>query len=403
MSGVASADCRTGIPAAELEGRRERVLEHVRREGLTGYVLFDQDYIQYLTGFWFLSTERPVVFAQSAGGEIVAFVPEFEVERVRAETAFERVESYPEYPGIEHPMTVLAGVLADLGMTGSMGGDQDGYPGILGYRGPTLSGATGSTVAPLADLLESLMARKSEAEIELIRQSARWCEHAHRLLQEHTRAGVTEAEASLRAGHEATLAMLEALGDSFGGQLSSSDGVQAGYRGQIGRRSSWAHAIAHNIEFRPGDVLVTETSAPIWGYNAELERAMVIGPPTDEMRRLFDHAVAAQEVAFDALRPGVTCADVDSAVMRYLEGNDLLRNWRQHTGHAIGLRNHEAPFLDLGDTTPIDPGMVFTIEPGVYDGNVGGFRHSDTVVVRPDGIEVLTDYPRDLESLTLPV
>jgi Xaa-Pro aminopeptidase len=394
---------RTGIPAAELEGRRERVLERVRSEGWSGYVVFDQHYIQYLTGFWFLATERPVVFAQSARGDMLAFVPEFEVERVLAETAFEQVESYPEYPGIEHPMTILAGVLADLGVTGSMGADQDGYPGILGYRGPTLSGATGGTVAPLADLLESMMARKSEAEIELIRQSARWCEHAHRLLQEYTRPGVTEAEASLRAGHEATLALLDALGDSFGGQLASSDGVQAGYRGQIGLRSSWAHAVAHNIEFQPGDALVTETSAPIWGYNAELERAMVVGPPTDEMRRLFDHAVAAQQVAFDALRPGVTCADVDGAVMRYFEDNALEPYWRQHTGHAIGLRDHEAPFLDLGDTTPIEPGMVFTIEPGLYDGNVGGFRHSDTVVVRPDGIEVLTDYPRDLDSLTLPV
>jgi Xaa-Pro dipeptidase len=394
---------RTGIPVAELEGRRERVLERVRSEGWSGYVVFDQHYIQYLTGFWFLSTERPVVFAQSARGDMLAFVPEFEVERVLAETAFEQVESYPEYPGIEHPMTILAGVLADLGVTGSMGADQDGYPGILGYRGPTLSGATGGTVAPLADLLESMMARKSEAEIELIRQSARWCEHAHRLLQEYTRPGVTEAEASLRAGHEATLALLDTLGDSFGGQLASSDGVQAGYRGQIGLRSSWAHAVAHNIEFQPGDALVTETSAPIWGYNAELERAMVVGPPTDEMRRLFDHAVAAQQVAFDALRPGVTCADVDGAVMRYFEDNALEPYWRQHTGHAIGLRNHEAPFLDLGDTTPIEPGMVFTIEPGLYDGNVGGFRHSDTVVVRPDGIEVLTDYPRDLDSLTLPV
>ena len=179
--------------------------------------------------------------------------------------------------------------------------------------------------------------------------------------------------------------MLEALGE-VGGQASS-DGVSAGYRGQIGLRSSWAHAVAHNIEFRAGDVLVTETSAPIWGYNAELERAMIIGPPTDEMRRLFDHTVAAQQVAFDALRPGVTCADVDGAVMRYFEENDLLRYWRQHTGHAIGLRNHEAPFLDLGDHTPIEPGMVFTIEPGLYDAAIGGFRHSDTVAVTPDGID----------------
>jgi len=98
----------------------------------------------------------------------------------------------------------------------------------------------------------------------------------------------------------------------------------------------------------------------------------------------------------------VTCGDVDRAVLSYFEANELLPYWRQHTGHAIGLRNHEAPFLDVGDETQIEAGMVFTIEPGLYDEEIGGFRHSDTVLVTPDGIDVLTDYPSDLESLTLP-
>ena len=393
----------TGIPAAELAARRERLLEHLRSNDLTGYVLFGEDYIQYFTSFGFLATERPVAFASNAEGAMAVFVPEFEVERVRAETDFDRVESYPEYPGIEHPMRILARVLLDLGIAGPVGADQDGYPGILGYAGPSLSEVTEKPVAPLAPFIESMMVRKSEAEVALIRESARWCEAAHRLLQEYSRPGATEAEASLRAGHEATLAMLAELGPRFGGQQASSDGVSAGYRGQIGLRSSWAHAVAHNIEFQEGDVLVTETSAPIWGYNAELERAMIIGPPTDEMRRLFDHTVAAQQVAFDALRPGVTCSDVDNAVLAYFEANDLLPNWRQHVGHAIGLRNHEAPFLDAGDHTVVEPGMVFTIEPGVYSSEVGGFRHSDTVVVTPDGIDILTSYPTDIESLTITV
>jgi Xaa-Pro aminopeptidase len=186
------------------------------------------------------------------------------------------------------------------------------------------------------------------------------------------------------------------------GLLGSGDGVKAGYRGQIGRRSSWAHAVAHDIEFSAGDVLVSETGAPVWGYQAELERAMVIGPPTDRMRLLFDHMLEARRVAFDAIRPGATCADVDGAVLGYFEQNDLLPYWRQHTGHGTGLRNHEAPFLDVGDPTPLEPGMVFTIEPGLYDPEVGGFRHSDTVVVTDDGYECLTEYPDDLESLTLP-
>jgi Xaa-Pro dipeptidase len=393
----------TGIPAAELQARRETLLQHIRSHQLTGFVLFDEDYIQYFTSFGFLATERPVAFVANVSGDIAVFVPEFEVERVRAETDFERVESYPEYPGVEHPLPILARVLVEMGITGPAGADQDGYPGILGYQGPALSEVTGQPVLPLAPFIESMMVRKSEAEVALIRESARWCEHAHRLLQQYTRPGATEAEVSWQAGHETTLAMLETLGSSYGGQQASSDGVSAGYRGQIGQRSAWAHAVAHNIEFQAGDVLVTETSAPVWGYNAELERAMIIGTPTDEMRRLFDHMVAAQQVAFDSVRPGATCADVDKAVLGYFEANDLLPYWKQHVGHAIGLRDHEAPFLDVGDHTPIEPGMVFTIEPGVYSSEVGGFRHSDTVLVTPDGIDVLTSYPKDIESLTIPV
>ena len=391
----------TGIPTSELEARRARLLEYFAANGLTGGVLFDDRYVLYFTSFNFLATERPVGVAIDAGGSLAVFVPEFEVERVRAETTFERVESYPEYPGLEHPMRLLAPVLADMGITGGIGADVDGYPGILGYQGPALSEVTGQPVTALGPFAESLMVRKSEAEVELIRESARWCEHAHRLLQEYSRPGVTEAEASLRAGYEATLAMLEALGPGYAGQQSSQDGATAGYRGQIGPESAWAHAVAHNHVFEPGDMLVSETAAPVWGYNAELERGLVVGEPTDELRRLFDHTVAAQQVAFDALRPGVTCADVDGAVLRYFEDNDLLPYWRQHVGHGIGLRNHEAPFLDIGDHTVVEPGMVFTIEPGVYKPDVGGFRHSDTVVVTADGIDVLTDYPKDIESLTI--
>jgi len=95
-----------------------------------------------------------------------------------------------------------------------------------------------------------MMVRKSDNEIALIRESARWCEHAHRLLQEYSVPGATEAEAALRARHEATLALLQELGDV--GMQGSDDGVTAGYRGQIGQRSSWAHAVGHNIEFQAG-------------------------------------------------------------------------------------------------------------------------------------------------------
>ena len=388
------------IAPAEFAERRGRLLDHVRDLGASGYALFGPSYVHYFTGFWFLSNERPIVYVQATDGEDAIFVPEFEVERTKAEASFERIESYPEYPGLEHPMRIFARMVRDLGIAGRIAADADGYPGILGYRGPSLSEVTGAEVVSVEETIEAMLARKSTAEIELIRESGRWCAYAHARLQEHTRVGVTEAEASLRAQQETTLAMLEAHGSR--GLLGSGDGAKAGYRGQIGRRSAWAHAVAHNIRFEPGDVLVTETGAPVWGYQAELERALVVGPPTDRMRFLFDHMLASQQAAFDVIRPGATCAEVDAAVTAYFEKHELQRYWRQHTGHGTGLRNHEAPFLDVGDPTPLEPGMVFTIEPGLYDDEVGGFRHSDTVVVTDAGYELLTDYPRDLESLTIP-
>ena len=128
---------------------------------------------------------------------------------------------------------------------------------------------------------------------------------------------------------------------------------------------------------------------------------MIIGPVSDDQRRLFDHMVALQDTALAAIKPGIPCAEVDRAVRAYYDAHDLMPYWKHHTGHAIGLRYHEAPFLDLYDQTELRPGMVFTVEPGLYDKDLGGFRHSDTVVVTEDGIEWLTYYPRDLESLTI--
>src|SRR5207248_649294 len=172
----------TGITPAEFETRRERLLEQVRTKGMSGYVLFGPAYIQYFTGFWFLSNERPIVYAQSVAGDDAIFVPEFEVERTRAETAFARIESYPEYPGHEHPMRILARVVAELGLARSIAVDEDGYPGILCYHGPSLSEVSGADVTSVSSAIERMIARKSDAEIGLIKESGRWCAHAHRLL-----------------------------------------------------------------------------------------------------------------------------------------------------------------------------------------------------------------------------
>jgi Xaa-Pro dipeptidase len=395
-------DTSIAITAEEHSARCDALLERLRGEGLSGVVLFDPYYILYYAGFAFAPTERPIALVLSVEGERALVVPRLELEHAQARSTIGRVEHYAEYPGEPRAEGALGAALDALGLKGRIGADQDGYPWILGYRGPTLTEISGASIVRVVEAIEEQMAIKSKAEIALIRESVRWGNLAHRLLQRYTRVGVTETEVSQRASDEATFAMLDAIGEIYRAQSFYSSGAHAGYRGQIGRNSAMPHALAGNIVFEAGDVLVTGASAPVWGYLSELERTMFLGEPAAEQRRMFEHMKALQEVAFEAIRPGARCSDVDTAVRTYFEEHDLMPYWRHHTGHAIGLRYHEGPFLDTGDHTEIRPSMVFTVEPGLYAPELGGFRHSDTVLVTGDGIEILTYYPRDLESLVIP-
>jgi Xaa-Pro dipeptidase len=391
------------ISPVEFQSRADKLLEQLKAGKLSGVVLFDSHYVLYYSGFAFIPTERPIAWVMNAQGDKALFVPRLEVEHARAHALIDRVDHYLEYPYDPHPMEVLKKTLADMGMRGTFGVDADGYPWMLGYRGPSLSELTGNRPKRLSAWIEDQMMLKSPAELALIRESVKWGHLAHTLLQRYTRVGLNETQVSARASMEATLTMLDAIGPIYRAQSPFSQGASAGYRGQIGRNAAIPHAMAGNITFQAGDVLVTGAGAPVWGYHSELERTMIIGPASDEQKRMFDHMVELQDTALAAITPGARCADVDRAVRAYYEKHELMPYWKHHVGHAIGLRYHEAPFLDLGDQTELKPGMVLTVEPGLYVPGLGGFRHSDTVVVTEGGVEVLTYYPRDLESLTLPV
>jgi Xaa-Pro dipeptidase len=390
------------IEQSEYESRTATLAAHVQVAGLSGVVLFDPTYVLYYVGFAFVPTERPMAFVLSAGGEGGMLVPRLEREHAQANALVDHVADYPEYPGEQHPMEALRGLLEQMGIRERIGADQDGYPWILGYRGPSLSELTGVTPVKVSAFVEDQLAVKSDAELALIRESCKWANLAHTLLQRYTRPGLTEVEVSQRATSEATLAMLDAIGPIYRAQNPFFEGASAGYRGQIGRNAAIPHALTANLTFQAGDVLVTGASAPVWGYLSELERTMIIGEPSARQRELFEHMVALQDTAFDAIRPGALCSDVDRAVRTYYDEHQLWDYWKHHVGHCIGLRYHEGPFLDIGDDTEIKPGMVFTVEPGLYAAGLGGFRHSDTVSVTADGLEFMTYYPRDLESLTLP-
>ena len=394
------------IQPPEFRSRADKLLQIIREQDMAGAVLFDSVNVLYFSGFAFMPTERPIAFAINRDGERGMLVPRLELEHARREADLERLVHYAEYPGESHPMKLLNELLDELGMLQGarpLGADVNGYPWVFGYEGPALDTLTGREIVFLQAALNRMQAVKSGAELALIRESCRWTHLAHTLLQRYTAVGKSETAVGMRASQEATLAMMDAIGPLYRSQDMWYSGPSAYYRGQIGRGAAIPHALANNITFQPGDVLVTGAACPVWGYNSELERTMFMGEPNERRRTLFGHMKNAQEIAFAAIKPGVRCQAIDAAVRAYFEKEGLMPYWKHHSGHAIGLRYHEGPFLDIGDETVIREGMVFTVEPGLYDPEVGGFRHSDTVAVTADGIEMYTYYPRDWANLVIPI
>ncbi|WP_243668547.1 M24 family metallopeptidase [Vulcanisaeta sp. JCM 16161] len=152
-----------------------------------------------------------------------------------------------------------------------------------------------------------------------------------------------------------------------------------------------------------GDVLVTGATADVGGYMAELERNLFVGKPGSDVIKYHEMVLKLQDAALNALKPGVKASDVDRAVIKTAKELGVAEHLLHHSGHGLGLEGHEAPFLDIGDETVLKPGMVITVEPGIYINGLGGFRHSDTVVIHEDYIEVITYYPRDTESLVVEI
>src|SRR3954451_19237791 len=173
----------------EFTARRESFAARLEERGLAGAGLFDPHYVHYYSGFFFVPTERPVALALAVGGRGGMLVPRLELEHARANTAVSEVAHYDEYPGDRHPMEALRELLDALGVPGPLGADHDGYPWVFGYRGPGLGEWT-----HVADLVEDQLMIKSAAELELLRESCKWANLAHTLLQRYTRSGVSETE-----------------------------------------------------------------------------------------------------------------------------------------------------------------------------------------------------------------
>ncbi|MFW9814732.1 MAG: M24 family metallopeptidase [Candidatus Thorarchaeota archaeon] len=394
---------RTRLTPDHHKRRIEKLKGLLDEDGIETFLVVNSKNIFYLTGLSFIPTERPIILILHQG-EVSFFVPSLEIDHVRHHVPFvSEVFSYFEYPDEMHPMEHFKRVIMQEVKVspGKVASEVPGAPGYWGYKGPSFEDVTGLKFKLLSDIIMDMRVIKEPEEIELMKESSKWADRAHKYLQEYTQVGANEIDVTIRASTQGSQDMVSELGDEYHPTGFSLFPAIALYRGQIGPNSYFPHALSRGLVFKKGDTLVTGASSDVYGVQSELERTMFMGEPSKRQKELFDAMLAAQDAALDAAGPGVYCSDVDKAARQAFKDKGVIHLVRHHTGHALGLEGHERPFLDLGSEDILNPGMIFSCEPGIYEESFGGFRHSDTFVVTDEGIEVLTKYPRDLSSLII--
>jgi Xaa-Pro dipeptidase len=387
------------ISEEEYSRRREAVAAGIDAAGLDAICVFYPARVAYLTGFHHIPTERPIALVLSSKANAVLIVPAVEKEHAESSTALDRVDVYFEYPGAQHPMERVSTILNEIdAKPRRTGADHDGYIPYWGYRGPRLSDLIGQAPFDAEQIIESLRQVKSADEIACIQLSCDWAARAHSRMQATITTGKTEMECYAPAAIETLQEMLREM-PGWRPRRFTGTGLTSMF--VAGSSTAMPHGFVKGHGVQKGDVLVSGASADIDGYGSELERTMVVGDPTPEQTRAFDAMLALQTHAIEVMAPGVTAGEVELATLRLADELGVADNLRHHVGHSIGLEGHEAPFLDRGDEAVLEEGMVFTVEPGVYVKGLGGFRHSDTVVITDSGCRVMTDYPRDLKDLVI--
>ncbi len=163
-----------------------------------------------------------------------------------------------------------------------------------------------------------------------------------------------------------------------------------------GPRSALPHGRASQARLPSRGFVVCDFGVILAGYCSDMTRTLHLGRPPQEARRVYEAVREAQHAAVDAVKPGATLGEVDRAARKLLRRLNLARFFTHSTGHGVGLEIHEAPRVAAGQPEILRPGMVITIEPGVYLPGKYGVRIEDTVVVTDSGFEILTPCPKDL-------
>jgi Xaa-Pro aminopeptidase len=242
-----------------------------------------------------------------------------------------------------------------------------------------------SLLRPAPGLIERSRMLKDAEEIEQIRSAILLGSHLFDVILKTIRPGVKESEIA---------AELEYAASKAGAEGMSFPTIIAG-----GERSSLPHGRASRATIPGGGFVVCDFGVILAGYCSDMTRTVYVGRPAGEARRVYEAVRRAQQAAVEAVRPGVTVGEVDEAARKLLKKTSLDRYFTHSTGHGVGLEIHEPPRVAAGQAEVLRPGMVITIEPGVYIPGKFGVRIEDMVVVTERGCQVLTPTPKTMITL----
>jgi len=363
----------------------------LREQGLECAFLVPGPNLRYLTGLQLQGFERVILGIVPLAGDLAFVVPQLEADRVRAHIDAHiqcgAVFSYTDDAG---PLDALRQALCALGLDLDLGSqvvgaeflhmrllDRDIIEKAGGHHGSGCS----LRFQDLGPIAARMRAVKDPDELAALKRAAHIVDIGIAAAASAIAPGITEREVAAAAER----AMLAAGADSvpFNAVLA-------------GANSALPHGQTGDYEMREGDMVICDIGATYRGYNGDITRTFAVGKPTPEMARIYGVVYEANRAACQAARPGVTGEQLDSVARDAITRAGFGEYFTHRTGHGLGLAIHEEPYIVQGAKKPLEAGMVFTIEPGVYIPSVGGVRIEDDLALAGDGHLVLTAFPREL-------
>lgn len=245
-----------------------------------------------------------------------------------------------------------------------------------------LEGISLDTSDALSRLMDSLRREEDEEEIACHRKAQQITDHTFSHICNYIKPGLTETDVAREIG--VTLNRLGSDDKNFNFIVAS------------GPNSSLPHGVAGNRLIQKGDFVTMDFGAVYGGYLADMTRTVAVGSISEEQRRVYEIVKEAQKRAFDVIRPGAVCKDVDAAARSYIYAEGYQGCFSHGLGHSVGVEVHENPRFNEICADKLIPGIVITVEPGIYLRKKFGVRIEDMIVVRENGFENLTKSPKDL-------